>query len=161
MKTSDLEFLRLAIRVAARSRERGNHPFGAILVDSHGNVLLEAENTVVTAGDCTGHAETNLVRMASHEYERNFLVTCTLYTSTEPCVMCSGAIYWSNIGRVVFGLSEARLAELTGNDPENPTMQLPCRDVFARGRRPIQVIGPELEEEAARVHYGFWRPSTG
>ena len=161
MKTSDLEFLRMAIRLASRSRQRGNHPFGAILVDSQGNVLLEAENTVVTARDCTGHAETNLVRMASHEYEPDFLATCTLYTSTEPCVMCSGAIYWSNIGRVVFGLSEARLRELTGDDPENPTLSLPCRDVFSRGRRLIQVIGPELEEEAERVHDGFWRQSTG
>jgi tRNA(Arg) A34 adenosine deaminase TadA len=161
MKTRNLEFLRLAIRVASHSRERGNHPFGAILVDAQGNVLLEAENTVVTAGDCTGHAETNLVRMASHEYDRDYLATCTLFTSTEPCVMCSGAIYWSNIGCVVFGLGEAKLAELAGDDPENLTLNLPCRDVFARGRRPIQVIGPELEEEAARVHYGFWRPSAG
>ncbi len=161
MKTSDLEFLRLALRVAARSREHGNHPFGAILVDPQGNVLLEAENTVVTTGDCTGHAETNLVRMASHKYQRDFLATCTLYTSTEPCAMCSGAIYWSNIERVVFGLGEAKLSALTGDDPENLTLNLPCRDVFARGRRPIRVIGPELEEEAARVHDGFWRPSTG
>ena len=161
MKTSDRELLRMAIRIAARSRERGNHPFGAILVDSDGNILLEAENTVITARDCTGHAETNLVRMASQKYEPNLLATCTLYTSTEPCAMCSGAIYWSNIGRVVFGLSEAGLAKLTGDDPENPTLSLPCRDVFNRGRRSIQVIGPELEEEAERVHDGFWRQSIG
>ncbi len=160
MKTSDLEFLRMAIHVASRSRERGNHPFGAILVDSHGNVLLEAENTVVTARDCTGHAETNLVRMASQRYERDVLATCTLYTSAEPCAMCAGAIYWSNIGRVVFGLSETRLAVLTGDDPENLTMDLPCRAVFAKGHRPIEVFGPELEEEAARVHHGFWRHSS-
>ena len=75
--------------------------------------------------------------------------------------MCSGAIYWSNIGRVVFGLSEARLASLTGDDPENLTLSLPCREVFSRGRRHIQVIGPELEQEAEQVHAGFWRQSTG
>ncbi len=74
--------------------------------------------------------------------------------------MCAGAIYWSNIRRVIFGLSESRLAELTGDDPENPTLDLPCRDVFARGSRSIEVIGPALEDEAERVHYGFWRPST-
>ena len=159
--TTELEYLRIAIRIAARSRQRGNHPFGAILVNSNGDVLLEAENTVVTARDCTGHAETNLVRMASNKYEPSFLSTCTLYTSTEPCAMCSGAIYWSNIGRVVFGLSEARLASLTGDDPENLTLSMPCRDVLNRGRRPIQVIGPELEQEAEQVHAGFWRQSTG
>ena len=161
MNEINIEHLQLAIAVAWQARNHGNHPFGAVLVDTQDRVLLQAENTVNTGSDCTGHAETNLVRMASHEYEPDFLATCTLYTSTEPCVMCSGAIYWSNIGRVVFGLSEARLRELTGDDPENPTLSLPCRDVFSRGRRPIQVIGPELAEEAERVHDGFWRQSTG
>lgn len=160
MEIRELEFLRMAFRVAARSRERGNHPFGAILVDPHGNVLLEAENTVVTTRDLTGHAETNLVRMAAQRFAPAVLGTCTLYTSAEPCAMCAGAIYWSHIGRVVFGLSEAGLAKLTGDDPENLTMHLPCRDVFARGRRSIQVIGPALEEEAARVHAGFWKRSA-
>ncbi len=159
MNATDLQFLRLAIEVARRSRERGNHPFGAVLVGAQGDLLLEAENTVVTERDSTGHAETNLVRMASRKFSRDFLAPCTLFTSTEPCAMCAGAIYWSNIGRVVFGLSESRLATLTGDDPENPTMHLPCRQVFARGSRPVEVIGPDLEEEAARVHHGFWKPS--
>ncbi len=158
MNASDLRFLHLAIEVARRSRERGNHPFGAVLVSAQGDLLLEAENTVVTERDSTGHAETNLVRMASRKFSPDFLATCTLFTSTEPCAMCSGAIYWSNIGRVVFGLSEARLSTLTGDDPENPTLHLPCREVFARGSRSIEVIGPALEEEAARVHQGFWKP---
>ncbi len=159
MNATDLHFLRLAIEVARRSRERGNHPFGAVLVGANGELLLEAENTVVTEHDLTGHAETNLVRMASRQFGRDFLAACTLFTSTEPCAMCAGAIYWSNIGRVVFGLSEAGLSTLTGDDPENLTMHLPCREVFARGCRPIEVIGPALEEEAARVHQGFWKPS--
>ncbi len=159
MKATDLEFLRVAIGIAARSRERGNHPFGAILVDPNGNVLLEAENTVVTSHDCTGHAETNLVRMACQRFQPDLLAICTLYTSTEPCAMCAGAIYWSQIGRVVYGLSETRLLGMTGNDPENLTLNLPCRTVFAQGRRSIQVLGPTLEEEAARVHSGFWESS--
>lgn len=71
--------------------------------------------------------------------------------------MCAGAIYWSGIGRVVYGLSEERLLALTGNHPENPTLRLPCREVFARGQRTIKVIGPLLEDEAAAVHAGFWR----
>ena len=70
--------------------------------------------------------------------------------------MCAAGIYWTGIGRVVYGLSEARLLELTGNHPENPTLSLPCREVFARGQRHIEVIGPALEEEAAAAHAGFW-----
>ena len=111
--------LRVAIAVAQRARSKGNHPFGAILVDETGQVLLEAENTVNTEHDCTGHAETNLVRLASRRYERDVLERCTLYTSTEPCAMCSGAIHWSGIGRVVFALGEEGLYAMTRNG-ENP-----------------------------------------
>ncbi len=157
MQSTDLKFLRLAIEVAGRARAHGNHPFGAVLVGPQGDLLLEAENTVVTGCDVTGHAETNLVRLASHQFSRVLLAGCTLYTSTEPCAMCAGAIYWSNIGRVVFGLSEVGLARLTGANPENPTLDLPCRQVFARGQRPIEVVGPALEQEAEQVHYGFWK----
>lgn len=157
MDARDLDLLRRAIAVARRSRERGNHPFGAILADSQGHILLEAENSVVTEGDCTGHAETNLMRLASRQFKREVLQSCTLYTSTEPCAMCAGAIYWGGVGRVVYGLSEAELLQLTGANPENPTLALPCREVFARGQRPIVISGPLLEDEARAVHEGFWR----
>lgn len=148
--------LRAAIDLARRSRHRGNHPFGALLADAAGTVLAEAENTVVTEHDVTGHAETNLVRIASRRFGRADLRSCTLYTSTEPCAMCSGAIYWSGIGRVVYGLSEAGLRELTGSHEDNPTMALPCRDVFAHGQGSVTVVGPALEDEARSVHDGFW-----
>jgi tRNA(Arg) A34 adenosine deaminase TadA len=153
---SDLGFLRRALAVAHASRSHGNHPFGAILVDGAGQILLEAENTVNTTQDCTGHAETNLVRMACRQLDRATLSECTLYTSTEPCAMCAGAIHWSGIGRVVFALSEAGLYSLTGAHPENETMHLPCREVFARCDRSIAVGGPAIQEEAALVHEGFW-----
>ena len=70
--------------------------------------------------------------------------------------MCAGAVYWSGVSRVVYALSETRLLALTGNHPENPTLSLPCRDVFAHGQRPIDVLGPLLEDEAAEPHVGFW-----
>jgi tRNA(Arg) A34 adenosine deaminase TadA len=149
--------LRRAIELAQLARDHGNHPFGALLVSQAGEVLLEAENTVVTEHDVTGHAETNLVRLASKGLSKGVLATATLYTSTEPCAMCSGAIYWSGISKVVFALSEQGLLELTGSNDENPTMHLPCRDVFKSGQRPIEVIGPMLETEAKRVQEGFWR----
>jgi tRNA(Arg) A34 adenosine deaminase TadA len=70
--------------------------------------------------------------------------------------MCAGAIYWVGVGRVVFALSEKGLLKFTGNDKENPTLDLPCREVFAHGQKPIVVVGPLLEEEAAEVQVGFW-----
>jgi tRNA(Arg) A34 adenosine deaminase TadA len=156
MNNIDLKHLRTSILVAQNARAHGNHPFGAILVDENGQVLLQAENTVVTGQDCTGHAETNLMRLASRQFPPEKLAMCTLYTSTEPCAMCAGAIHWGNVGRVVFALSELALYEIVGPSPEH--LLLPCREVFARSQRPIEVIGPaaELEVEAQAVHEGFW-----
>ncbi len=152
----DTALLRLAIHAAGEARKQGNHPFGAILVDQQGNVLITAQNSVTTEHDATGHAETNLMRMASKKYSREFLRTCAMYTSTEPCAMCAGATYWAGVGRVVYGLSESELYAMTGDNPENPTMRLPCREVFAKGQEDVLVEGPLLEEEARIVHEGFW-----
>jgi len=155
MNEANLRFIRAAIEVAQKARDNGNHPFGAVLVDQQGSILLEAENTVVTEKDCTGHAETNLMRQASKKYDRDFLAKCTLYTSTEPCAMCSGAIFWGNVRRVIYGLSEVGLYEMVSEDAEE-VLYLPCRELFEKGRKPIEVIGPVLEEEAKKVHQGFW-----
>lgn len=151
----DQKFIRAAIALAEKSKTKGNHPFGALLVGPEGNVLLEGLNTVVTEKDITGHAETNLVRMASQRYTPDFLAQCTLYTSTEPCPMCAGAIFWANIRRVVFGLSEAGLYQIIGENSEEALL-LSSRDVFSRGHKEIEVVGPVLEDEARRVHEGFW-----
>jgi tRNA(Arg) A34 adenosine deaminase TadA len=155
MDENDLRFMRVAIDVARKARDKGNHPFGAVLVDEQGHILMEAENTVVTEKDCTGHAETNLMRQASRKYDSDFLARCTLYTSTEPCPMCAGAIFWGNVRRVVYGLSEEGLYEMIGEDAEE-VLYLPCRELLGKGEKPIEVIGPILEEEARRVHAGFW-----
>jgi tRNA(Arg) A34 adenosine deaminase TadA len=156
MDERDTAFLRAAIEVAERARATGNHPFGALLADRSGNVLLEAENTVITERDITGHAELNLVRAAAARYEPDVLAGCTLYASTEPCAMCASAIVWSGIGRVVFALSGARMVGLVADLPGTVTLDLPCREVFARSNRSIEVAGPALEAEAEQVHAGFW-----
>lgn len=156
MNTADIQHLRTAIEIAQNAREHGNHPFGAILVDETDQVLLRAENTVVTGSDCTGHAETNLMRLASQHFSPEKLSTCTLYTSTEPCAMCAGAIHWGNVGRVVFALSEVDLYDMVGPSPEH--LLLPCQEVFARSQRAVEVLGPapEVDKEARAVHEGFW-----
>ncbi|MGO1321132.1 MAG: nucleoside deaminase [Galactobacter sp.] len=148
--------LRRAIQVSADARDHGNHPFGAVLVNADGEIVLEAENTVTTTNDVTGHAETNLVSKASRSIPHVELGDYTLVTSCEPCAMCSGAIYWSGISTVVYGLSEAGLKARTGDHPDNPTLTHPCRQVFADGSRDITVVGPRLEDEAALTHEGFW-----
>lgn len=156
LTADDERHLLASLELARRAREHGNHPFGALLVDAGGNVVFEAENTVVTERDCTGHAETNLMRSASRRFDPAFLESCTLYTSTEPCAMCAGGIYWGNVRRVVFALGEASLRAIAGANPENPTLVMPCREVFARGEHAVEVSGPHLEEQARAVHEGFW-----
>ncbi len=153
----DLDFLRETIRIAARARANGAHPFGAILVGPDGSILLESENAFPTDGG-PGHAETNLARAAARQYAPEFLEECTLYTSVEPCCMCAGSAYWAGIGAIVFGMTERRLGILTGDHPENLTMDLPCRAVFDAGRRRVEVRGPfpEIESEIMTGHKGFW-----
>ena len=154
--SADEGYLARAIELARRSREKGNHPFGSLLVDTTGEVVLEAENTVVTGHDVTAHAELNLVRTASMQFDVEALRESTLFTSTEPCAMCSGAIFWSGIGRVVYALSSEQLMGIVKDDSGSFTLSLSSREVFARGGRNVEVSGPHLTEQAATVHEGFW-----
>ncbi len=152
----DEHFLRRSFDVARRAVSHGNHPFGAILVDANGKVLIETENGYMPSRDGTAHAERLLSTQACTTLGPDVLKAATLYSSAEPCAMCAGAIYWAGIGRLVYGLSEHRLRAVTGNHPENPTLDLPCRDVLGSGQRPVQVVGPLLEDEAEALHAGIW-----
>ena len=150
----DIALLRQAIAVSRSAVANGNHPFGALLANARGQVVLTAENTVTTERDVTGHAETNLARLAARAYRD--LGPFSLYTSCEPCAMCAGAIYWAGIGRVVYAMSEADLRAITGAHPENPTLAHPCRLVFADGQQETVVEGPAIADEASEPHRGFW-----
>jgi tRNA(Arg) A34 adenosine deaminase TadA len=152
----DEKFLRRSFEVARRSMTHGNHPFGAILVGEDRTVLIEAENGFMPDHDGTAHAERLLATQACRTLSTEVRGKATLYSSAEPCAMCAGAIYWAGIGRVVYGLSEHRLRQLTGSHPEDPTLNLPCRAVFASGQRPTDVVGPMLEDEAEALHDGVW-----
>ena len=152
----DEQFLRRSFDVARRALTHGNHPFGAILVGQQQQVLIEVENGYMPSRDGTAHAERLLATQACTALSPDVLAKATLYSSAEPCAMCAGAIYWAGIGRVVYGLSEHRLRLVTGNHPENPTLDLPCREVFKSGQRATEVVGPLLEDEAAALHAGVW-----
>jgi tRNA(Arg) A34 adenosine deaminase TadA len=147
--------LRQANQIAICAAESGHHPFGALLVASdHETVLLEQGNV-----DTVNHAEAVLIRRAWAQFSPEYLWSCTLYSTVEPCVMCAGTQYWANVGRLVYGVSEAQLLTLTGNHQQNPTLDLPCRSVFERGQKKIKVWGPipEVEEEIITIHQDFWR----
>jgi tRNA(Arg) A34 adenosine deaminase TadA len=150
----DLRNLRAAIAASREAAARGDEPYGAVLADDRGALLLSAGNTQVTARDCTGHAETNLLREATRRFDAGTLARCTVYASGEPCAMCAGAIYWSNVRRVVYALPVARMLALAG--PGTDELMLGCREVLARGMHAVEVLGPALEDEAAAVltaHY--------
>ncbi len=158
LRAYDEALLRRAFDVARRSREAGDHPFGSVLADAEGNLVMEQGNGYSSeGGDRTAHAERLLASRAARAYDLAFLARSTLYTSAEPCAMCAGAIYWAGIGRVVYGQSEKGLKAQTGAHEENPTLDLPCEIVFRAGQRATEVVGPLLEEEAAALQADFWK----
>ena len=118
---------------------------------------MEASNNTGETGDCTGHAETTAIRQLAGKADRATLAQATLYSSGEPCVMCAGAIFWSNIGRVVFGIDAVRLRVFRGERPEQRDAELSCRDVFAASPHTIECVGPALIQESSEPHVGFWR----
>ncbi|MBT2301035.1 nucleoside deaminase [Variovorax paradoxus] len=154
----DGRYLRKAIVWSHAARRRGNRPFGAVVVSAAGEVLAEAYCNTAETGDVTGHAETNAVRALSERgLSREELAGATLYSSAEPCVMCAGAIFWSNIGRVVFGIDAERLRVFRGEHADQRDAELTCRDVFRASPHAIECIGPALVDEAAAAHVGAWK----
>ena len=153
MQTIDEHYLRIAFKEAERAQERGNHAFGALLVNADGEPLLAAKNSVITDQDVTAHAEINLIRAASRKFESDQLKTFTLYASGEPCPMCAGAIVWANIRRIVFGLGMETIYALFSADANAPALPIHAASIFSAAPWPIELIGPKLEDEAAAVFH--------
>ena len=146
--------IREANDVARATAAHGHHPFGAVLVGPDDGILMRQGNI-----DTVHHAESELARRAAAAYSPEFLWTCSLVSTGEPCAMCAGTLYWANIGRLVYGYEETKLLALTGDHPENPTMSLPSRTVLASGQKDIEVFGPfpEIEDELLAPHRDFWK----
>ena len=162
-KMDDESAMKRAYEVARSARAHGNHPFGAILL-LDGQVLLEAENTVVTDKDPTGHAETNLMRkLGRQQLSKDQLKRVVLVTSTEPCVMCCGAAYWARVRTIVYGFPEEGLRQLTGKDGSKPSLLLPCQRLYetANVLSQFEIRGPILLEEGKAVHGDFWETKAG
>lgn len=159
MSDKDTEILYETVRIAHEAFEKGCHPFGALLADKDGNILIEKGNNIQDS-PCL-HAETAVMIEAGRKYSSDFLKMCSLYTNFEPCVMCTGAVYWTNVGRIVFGLSEKQLLELTADNSENPTFSLRTSEVIEKGQKDIILVGPtkdeKLKEAIIKDHLNFWK----
>lgn len=154
MNDQNETFIRRSIALSEQAEKKGNFPFGAVLV-RNGKVLMEAENTAVVDKDPTRHAELNLVSAACRKFTPEELSSSVIYASTEPCAMCAGAIYWGNLGTVVYGCCESDFQKLAPSGIHNGNLGIPCRNILIP--HGIKVIGPILEEEAMAVHREFWK----
>ncbi len=150
--------LRRANEIAKESRNGGNTPFGAVLLNKDGEIVLEQGNAEKDLHDATAHAEIVLASRASRAFSKDYLKDCTLVTTVEPCPMCTGGIYWANIGHIAFGITEKQLLDMTGSDEKNPTFNMGAKKVIAAGQKAISIEGPfdEVADEIAEVHRGFW-----
>jgi len=131
-------------------------PFAALLLAPDKTTILLTHLSI----SHVQHAEAELARLASIHYSQAYLWDCTLVSTWEPCAMCSGTIYWANIGRLIYAASEEELNKLTGSgNGENMTMSLPCRDVLRRGQKAIEVVGPvkTWAEKVIRESGKWWR----
>lgn len=148
-------FLSKTFELAESARQNGNHPFGALLV-YRGRVILTAENLVISSHDVTAHAEMVLIRQASRQFSEEILKESVLYTSTEPCAMCSGAIYWAGIPRVVYGCSAQSLEKIAHGG-----LAMSSNEIFIQGKKAIKSYGPYFEADAIKIHEEFWRNASG
>jgi tRNA(Arg) A34 adenosine deaminase TadA len=141
MTPDDEQFLRRAIELAGDGTRSGNEPFGSLLVGPDGTVLVESYNTVRVDRDISAHPELKLARWAAKELAPDDAARTTMYTSCQPCGMCSGAIARSGLGRVVFALSNEQFAAL------NPTETHP----------EVTQEGPAIYDEARAPIESFYR----
>lgn len=153
----DATYLRQAIALSRTARQRGNRPFGSVIVAPDGTVLGAGWNSNGESGDCTAHAEVQAIREACQRHDRTTLEQATLYASGEPCVMCAGAIFWANIRRVVYGIDDQRLRVFRGERLDQRDVELSCRDVFRAAPFAVECTGPSLVDEASQPHVGAWK----
>lgn len=149
MTQQDEKFMAIAIQMAFNARKAGNEPFGAILV-KHDEIVMYGENKINSFCDPTHHAEIGLIRTYCTEHNIFDLSDYTLYTSCEPCVMCTGAMVWSKLGKVVYSVSHDQLAEIAGSN-----IMIASKEVFEKSPHKPLLIEQVLNAEGLKVFEGY------
>ena len=104
---NDIFYMKQALMEAEKAFQRGEIPIGAIIV-CQDRIIARSHNLTETLNDVTAHAEMQAITAAANYLGGKYLTNCTLYVTVEPCVMCAGAIAWSQMGRLVFGASDEK-----------------------------------------------------
>jgi tRNA(Arg) A34 adenosine deaminase TadA len=152
--------LQACLEVQRRAVSLGKGPFAAILIGPDNDALLFSHQPV----DQVNHAESCLARLAYCHYPKEYLWQCTMYSTWEPCAMCTATIYWAHIGGIVYAASNEALAKLKGvGNMENFTMKWRCRDVLEGSQKDIVVLGPVegVEEEVVEESDVYWSKNRG
>jgi len=160
-KKDDETLLRRAIRLSEEAVAQGGRPFGAVIASRDGRIIAEGMGVPsVEPRDWTAHSEMQALRGAAAVLDWPELSAATLYASGEPCPMCAAAVYWCNIRRLVYCVSEPAMRALRAPYERAAGIAMRCEEIFARCDRTIEVVGPLLETEGLAVHQRFW-PNAG
>lgn len=150
--SQDILFMEEALRLSKAAAQHGNEPFGAVLVKD-GAIVYSNENQVHSASDPTFHAEAGLLRRFCAETGITDLREYTLYSSCEPCFMCSGAMVWTRLGRLVYGASNRDLCAIFGEEGSD------CSHlVFSHSDHQPEVTAGVLRQECLEVLQSYFRP---
>lgn len=145
MNKKDDYFMRKAIEFAIKSKEKGNAPFGAVLVKDDNIVMIE-ENEVNTLSDPTSHAEMRLIRNFCQQNRITDLHEYTLYSSCEPCAMCCAAMSWANLGKLVYSVSNDELTKMFGDN-----IKISSKELFQKSTQKPVVVENVLNKEGLKV----------
>lgn len=141
---TDEEYMQQALKEAIKAYDAGEVPVGALIV-MNDRVIARAHNQVELLNDCTAHAEILALTTAFNFLGSKYLPDATLYVTLEPCLMCSGALYWSKIGRIVFGANDEKNGYRKSTGEKNPF------------HPKTELIGGILKDESARLMKDFFK----
>ncbi len=123
---TDAYFMRLAIREAQLAYEEGEVPIGAVIV-ARNQIIAKGHNQVQMLNDVTAHAEILAITSAAQNYGSKYLSDCTMYVTIEPCVMCAGALKWSQMERIVYSADDEKYGFMKfGREILHPATKLAC-----------------------------------